>query len=147
MESPCGLEDGVANGFGIKSAAVHAPEKAVFAVDFRISEIVLRGLAVGGAGDDQAVKLFEGAAVALQFECEPIEEFGVSGNASHATEVVGGIDDADPEMELPETIGDGTPNDGIAMIAKPASESRAATGIIAGLFDLDLSGEVREDIQ
>ena len=65
-------------------------------------------LPVGGAGSDEAGDGLERAVAGAEFLGKPIEQLGVRWLLTTAAEVAGGIDDAAPEMPLPETIDDHT---------------------------------------
>ena len=63
---------------------------------------------VGGAGDDEAGDVLKRAVADAEFLGEPIKQLGVRWLLATAAEVAGGIDDAAPEMPLPEAIDDHT---------------------------------------
>ena len=128
-------EDAIAEGFGFEFAAILAPEQGVARVE--LFRLVVEGaglLAVGGAGEDEAVELFEGAAeVVAEGGGEPVEEFGVGGEVAHVAEVVRGIDEAAAEVVVPDAVDDAAPGEGVLGVGDPVGEGGAA-GAFGGVW-------------
>src|SRR5207245_1989216 len=91
-------QDTVADRFGFKAAAVHAPEIAIVGVDLFKRRIARGSLAIGGAGDDQSMKRFERLPVVAKFDGEPVEQFGVGWQLAVSAEIVRRFDDSSTEM-------------------------------------------------
>ncbi len=77
VEVACGVEDGVAEGFGIDAAEVLTGEESVLWIGGVCFCGVGGGLPIGGGVEDDALEVFETPVVPGQFGGEPVEEFGV----------------------------------------------------------------------
>ena len=64
----------IAKDWGGKAEAGAAGEESVFGIDFEERSGGFAGLAVGGAGDDEAVELFDIPTGVDEFAAEPVEE-------------------------------------------------------------------------
>ena len=79
------------------------------------------------AGDDEAVKRFEGAfGFVAEPDGEPVEEFRVRGGGPHLAEVVGGFDEAASEVKLPHAVDDTAPGECVVGVGDPACEGGTA---------------------
>jgi hypothetical protein len=65
----------------------------------------------------------------LELQSEFIEQFRMTGLASHATEVVGGVNDALPEVLQPNAIHDASPEQGVLWMGDPFGESASPIGL------------------
>ena len=66
-----------------------------------MGRVSFRGLAVGGTHQEQFVKFLEGTTVVAELDGEPVEQFRMGRFLAETTEVIGGGDDAFPEVPLP----------------------------------------------
>jgi hypothetical protein len=62
---------------------------------------------------------------------EPVEEFGVGRERTHAAEVVRGIDEAGAEVVVPDAIDDGAPGEDVGVGGDPGGEGGAAGALFA----------------
>ena len=131
VEFSGGEEGCVADGFGVETGAVHAPEEAVVAILEGGGGAVGGALAVGGAGYEEAVELLKRAvSFVAEPDGEPIEELRVGGWAAHFAEVGGGIDEAGAEVILPYAVDDGAPGEDVLGIGEPVGEGGAAVAFV-----------------
>ena len=128
-----GGEDEVAVAVGVEAQAIHAPEQTVVAVELCCVVAVLADLAIGGAGDDEAMQMFQGAGAVAQFGREPVEQFRMRRCAAHAPEITRGVADAATEMIMPHPVSDAAPGERVLVIGDPIRERSTALGFIAGV--------------
>src|SRR5437868_5397086 len=97
-----------------------------------------RRLAVGGAGDDQAVEVFQGLAIIQKPKGEPIEQLGMRRQSTHVAKIVRRLHDPAPEMIMPNTVYNGTACEQVRGICNPAGQRSAAETFIAGIRNPEL---------
>lgn len=103
------------------------------------------GALVGGAAHDFAVQGLEAPAVTDQGGGEVIEQLGVGRGRAAGPKVVGGGDEADPEMAEPDAIGDDAWGEWVVGGDEPLGEleTAAGVGVLEGLAaeQLEVSAE------
>ena len=131
-------EHRVIDRFGFELAAVHAPEKGVTRVDLLVGRMAEGGLTIGRARDDQSVELLERLAAVAEIDGQPVEQFGVCGQAAHASEVVWRIAQAAAEVVMPDAVDDDAPGERITVIGDPMREGDApgTFGCVGGQVEL-----------
>ena len=89
------------------------------------------------------MELFHRAPAVADFDCEPVEEFGMRGFFADATEVVGGFDEASSEVVLPDAVDDAAPGQGVVGMNDPIGECDAAVafGVMFGEIELIQSSD------
>ena len=122
-------EHGVAQGFGLKLAAVHPPEESVLAVDFFVCLVCSGRLTVSGAGEDESVQLLDRLPVVAELCRQPVEQLRVGRSGSHLAEVVWRRHDAVAEVVLPDAVDDGTPCERVIRFCEPAGEGDAPVAL------------------
>lgn len=101
------LQDAVANEFPFHSAHVEMPQVTVVGIFFciqfaRFTRARLHAVRI--AGDYQPVDFLHRPAGIHQFDCQPVEQFGVTGCLAVAAEIVRAGDNRPAEMPQPDMI-------------------------------------------
>ena len=122
-------EHGIADRLRLELPAVLPPEILVVAVDRGTVFPCRARLPVGGARDDQTVEALERAAAVAEFRRQPVEQVGVRGRGTHASEVTRRRDDAPAEVILPDTVDDRPPGERVVGAGDPAGQRHAAVSL------------------
>jgi hypothetical protein len=99
-------QDGVADGFRIEPAPIHAPQVTIAAVDLRSFNVRDRRLAINAAGDNQPMQVLQRLVAVAKVGGQPIEQLGMRGPRTHAAEVVGTVNESGAEMVVPNAVDD-----------------------------------------
>ena len=136
-------EHGVADGFGVEAALVHAPAVFVVGVDGVVLSVVGGAHLVGAAEHDLFDEFFDGPAVFHEGEGEVVEEFGEGGFHAHEAEVVGGGDDGLAHEVEPDAVGHDAGGERVVLGGDEEGEVEAAgafgdvAGFVGGAEDFD----------
>ena len=132
VEEAAGGELDVAHGFGGDAEAGAAGEEAVAGIAFAEGGVEVGVLLVGGAGGDELVYVFEVPAGFHELHGEPVEEGGVGGLGGLHAEVLGGFEEAEAEVGLPDAVDLVAGGGGRVGIGEPLGEGEARGGIACG---------------
>ena len=126
------MERAVADDFGVEAEAAAAGEQQVLPVLLGELGRDARGLAIGGAGHDQAVQLLHRPAGALEFDGEPVEQLRVGRGFALVAEILERGDEAAAEEGLPLAVHGHAGGQGVRGGEEPAREGQAVGGRILG---------------
>ena len=105
VERVAGPENGIANGLGLETAKVLAPDQLVAGIGGLVGRILPRSVAVSVAVHDHAVHMLDRPATVDELRRQPVEQCRVGAGHAGLAEVVRRRDEPAPEVELPNAIG------------------------------------------
>ena len=117
--------DAIANLFAFKAAAIGAPEKSIFGVDFAGFCVELGAELIDIREHDLSVHGFDGPALLDEFDGQPIEQRLVGGLFAEASEVIDAGDNALAEVPAPDAIGHHARGERVAGLGHPLGELEA----------------------
>ncbi len=140
VEQSADEEGGITDLFGFEPEPGLAGEMSIAGVLFGEIGPMVRGLAIGLAGDDEPMDMAQAPAGSDEFPGEPVEQGGVGGFIAHGAEVVFGLDQSLAEVGLPDAI-DGDPGgEWVGRIQHPIGEVATVPGGFGGWGEGDGRG-------
>src|SRR5207247_610850 len=125
VQEAAGRESRIANDLGIETDSLLPGEQQIARVLVLQVGAEAGRLAVGAAGDNQAVHLFGRPALANKLAGKPIEQLGMRGWRALRAEVFFGLDEAAAKIAHPEAVYLDARREGVFEVDKPASEVEA----------------------
>ena len=137
-------EHRVADGLGIESAGVHAPEQLVVGIGEVIFFIMGRVELIDAAADDALDELFEAPTIGDELLGQMIEQLRMRWGCAAGTEVVHGLDEASAEEPVPDAIHDDACGERVVGRSDPISEFEPSAVAFGNVELLTMSEDFRQ---
>ena len=130
IQEAAGREGRVADDFGVETHSLLPGEQQIAGIlVFQIGAKLGR-LAVGVAGDDEAVHFFERPAAADELGGEPVEQLGMRGEGALRAEIFLGFDEAAAEIVHPDAVHLDARRERVFGMDEPAGEVEAGARVL-----------------
>ncbi len=128
LQQSAGRERVVAHHFRGQPEAWPASQQAILRVFFEQLRADLRGLPVGGGGDDQPLHRLH-VPVGFKFRGQPVQQFAIGRCVTLRAEILRGLDQPDSEVELPVSIDRDARGQRMLCGEQPAGKTQPVPGV------------------